>query len=178
MRILVLGGGGREHALCWKITQSPMVTQLWCAPGNAGIADVAECIALNANSPDDVTAFCHANAVDLLVVGPEAPLEAGVSDAARAAGITVFGPSKAAAMLETSKSFTKDVCDACNAPTAAWSRFENDTDARAYVQQRGAPIVIKADGLAAGKGVVVAMDMKEALAAVDDIFNGPGARLW
>lgn len=174
MRVLVLGGGGREHALCWKIARSPGLTKLWCAPGNAGIEDVAECVALNVLDSGAVVAFCRDHAIDLLVVGPEAPLEAGVSDAARAAGFAVFGPSKAAAMLETSKSFTKAVCDACAAPTASYAVFQDPDAAKDHIRQNGAPIVVKADGLAAGKGVVVAETEADALAAVDMIFDGPG----
>ncbi len=174
MNVLVLGGGGREHALCWAIAKSPALTKLWCAPGNAGIAQVAECLSFNILDPAVVVATCKEMAIDLLVVGPEAPLETGVSDAARAAGIDVFGPSKAAAMLETSKTFTKQVCDACNAPTAKYASFDDAEAAKAYIRAEGAPIVVKADGLAAGKGVVVANTLDEALGAVDHIFDGPG----
>ena len=174
MRVLVLGGGGREHALCWSIARSPLLTKLWCAPGNAGIAGVAECLGLNPDAPDEVVAFCERESVDLLVIGPEAPLAAGVSDAARAAGIAVFGPSRAAAQLEISKAFTKEICRASGAPTADYATFETPGDAKAYVTEKGAPIVIKADGLAAGKGVVVAETESEALDAIDLIFDGPG----
>ena len=174
MKVLVLGGGGREHALCWAIAKSPMLSKLWCAPGNAGIAQVAECLSFDILDPEVVVSVCKDAGIDLLVVGPEAPLETGVSDAARAAGIAVFGPSKAAAMLETSKTFTKQVCDACNAPTAKYASFDTADAAKGYIRAEGAPIVVKADGLAAGKGVIVAESETEALEAVDHIFDGPG----
>ncbi len=174
MKVLVLGGGGREHALCWAIAKSPELKKLWCAPGNAGIAQVAECVNFDILDPDVVVSVCKDMEIDLLVVGPEAPLETGVSDAARAAGINVFGPSKAAAMLETSKTFTKQICDACGAPTAKYASFDDANAAKSYIRDQGAPIVVKADGLAAGKGVVVAASEDEALDAVDRIFDGPG----
>ena len=172
MNILILGGGGREHALAWAIRQNPKCDRLIVAPGNAGIAEVAECASLDICSRSAVAEFAQENAVDLVIVGPEAPLAAGVSDALREAGFLVFGPSHAAAMLEASKSFAKEVCDACGAPTAAWARFTDAAAARAYVAKAGAPIVVKADGLAAGKGVVVAMTEGEAIAAIDDAFAG------
>ncbi|SIS69357.1 phosphoribosylamine--glycine ligase [Phaeovulum vinaykumarii] len=172
MNILVLGGGGREHALAWAIKQNPKCDRLIVAPGNAGIAALAECARLDILNPAEVVDFCAENAVDFVVIGPEAPLAAGVADALDASGISVFGPSAAAARLEASKSFTKAICDACGAPTAAWARFDAAEPARAYIQAQGAPIVVKADGLAAGKGVIVAMTEAEALAAVDDIFGG------
>jgi phosphoribosylamine---glycine ligase len=172
VNILILGSGGREHALAWAVKQNPKTDRLIVAPGNAGIADVAECADLDVLDGAAVVAFCAENAVDFLIVGPEAPLAAGVADAARAAGILTFGPSAAAARLEASKAFTKDICDACAAPTAAYAHFTDAVAARAYVTAQGAPIVIKADGLAAGKGVVVAMTLPEALAAVDDMFGG------
>ncbi len=156
MKVLVLGGGGREHALCWAIAKSPLLSKLWCAPGNAGIAHVAECLDFDILDPAVVVSVCKDADVDLLVIGPEAPLETGVSDAARDAGIAVFGPSRAAALLETSKTFTKHVCDACGAPTARYAAFDNAEAAKAYIRENGAPIVVKADGLAAGKGVIVA----------------------
>ncbi len=174
MKVLVLGGGGREHALCWAIAKSPVLTKLWCAPGNAGISQVAECVSFDILDPDVVVSVCKDMEIDLLVVGPEAPLETGVSDAARTAGINVFGPSKAAAMLETSKTFTKQICDACGAPTAKYASFDDADAAKSYIRDQGAPIVVKADGLAAGKGVVVATNEDEALDAVDLIFDGPG----
>lgn len=174
MRVLVLGGGGREHALCWSISRSPLLKKLWCAPGNAGISQIAECLALNPSTAGDVVDFCTRESVDLLVIGPEAPLAAGVSDAARDAGIAVFGPSRAAAMLEVSKAFTKEICTASGAPTAAYATFDTPEGAKAYLTECGAPMVVKADGLAAGKGVVVAETMAEGMDAIDRIFDGPG----
>jgi phosphoribosylamine--glycine ligase len=172
MNILILGSGGREHALAWAVKQNPKCDRLIVAPGNAGIAAVAECAALDILDGAAVTVFCEENAVDFVIVGPEAPLAAGVADALRAAGILTFGPSAAAARLEASKAFTKDICDACGAPTAAWARFTARAPALAYLREKGAPIVVKADGLAAGKGVVVAMTLAEAEAAVADMFGG------
>ncbi len=172
MNILILGSGGREHALAWAIRQNPKCDRLFVAPGNAGMEPLARLAALDILSGPDVIGFCEENAIDLVVIGPEAPLAAGVADDLRAAGILVFGPSKAAAQLEASKSFTKEVCDACGAPTAAWARFDALAPARAYVAEKGAPIVIKADRLAAGKGVTVAMSEAEAYAALDDAFGG------
>ncbi len=175
MNILILGGGGREHALAWAINQNPKCAALFCAPGNAGIADIATCIDLDIEDGDAVVAFALAENIDFVVIGPEAPLVVGVADAVRAAGLTCFGPSAEAARLEASKSFTKEICAACGAPTAASAFFSDLEKARAYVEAEGAPIVIKADGLAAGKGVTVAMELPEALAALDDIFNAHGA---
>ena len=172
MNILILGSGGREHALAWAIRQNPKCDRLFVAPGNPGMEPMARLAALDILSGPAVIGFCEENAIDLVVIGPEAPLAAGVADDLRAAGILVFGPSKAAAQLEASKSFTKEVCDACGAPTAAWARFDALAPARAYVAEKGAPIVIKADGLAAGKGVTVAMSEAEAYAALDDAFGG------
>ncbi len=175
MKILILGGGGREHALAWAISQNPKCTTLLCAPGNAGIADIADCIALDIEDGAAVAAYARENAVDFVVIGPEAPLAVGVADAVRGAHILCFGPGANAAHLESSKSFTKEICAACNAPTAASAFFTDLAKARAYVETQGAPIVIKADGLAAGKGVTVAMELAEALVALDDIFNAHGA---
>ena len=172
MHILILGSGGREHALAWKIAQSPLVERLSVAPGNAGTAGVAQNIALDIMDGEAVAAWCRAEAVGLVVVGPEAPLAVGVADTLRAAGIATFGPSQAAAQLEASKAFTKEVCDACGAPTAAWTRFDDRAAALAYVREKGAPIVIKADGLAAGKGVIVAMTLEEATEGVETVFSG------
>ena len=172
MNILILGSGGREHALAWAIRQNPKCDRLFVAPGNAGMEPMARLAALDILSGPAVIGFCEENAIDLVVIGPEAPLAAGVADDLRAAGILAFGPSKAAAMLEASKSFTKEVCDACGAPTAAWARFDAADPARAYIRAQGAPIVIKADGLAAGKGVTVAMTEAEALDAIDRAFGG------
>ena len=172
VNILILGGGGREHALAWAIKQNPKTDRLIVAPGNAGIAMLAEVADLDVLDSTAVVAFCAENAVDFVIIGPEAPLAAGVADATRAAGILTFGPSAQAARLEASKAFTKEICDACKAPTAAYARFTSAAPARAYIAAKGAPIVVKADGLAAGKGVIVAMTEAEALDAIDDMFGG------
>jgi phosphoribosylamine---glycine ligase len=172
MKILLLGSGGREHALAWKIAASPLVTKLWCAPGNAGIAREAECVSLDIADHSAVIAFCQREGVDLVVVGPETPLAAGIVDDLSCAGIKAFGPSKQAARLEGSKGFTKALCTEFSIPTGAYDRFDNPADALSYVRQHGAPIVVKADGLAAGKGVVVAMTPAEAEAAVTMMFDG------
>ncbi|MGE3868154.1 MAG: phosphoribosylamine--glycine ligase [Pseudorhodoplanes sp.] len=172
MNILLLGSGGREHALAWKIAASPLVTKFWCAPGNAGIAQEAECVALDIADHTAVIAFCKANKVDFVVVGPEVPLVAGIVDDLEAAGFKTFGPSKDAARLEGSKGFTKDLCRAHGIPTAAYARFTAAAPAKGYVRTMGAPIVVKADGLAAGKGVVVAATLAEAEAAIDMMFGG------
>ncbi|WP_319798208.1 phosphoribosylamine--glycine ligase [Nitrobacter sp.] len=172
MNILLLGSGGREHALAWKIADSVLLTKLWCAPGNAGIARVAECVSLDVADHPAVIAFCKANKVDLVVVGPEAPLAAGIVDDLVAAGVKAFGPSQAAARLESSKGFTKDLCRDNNIPTAAYERFSDAAAAKAHIAANGTPIVIKADGLAAGKGVVVAMTVEDANAAIDTMFEG------
>ncbi|MCC6001447.1 MAG: phosphoribosylamine--glycine ligase [Pararhodobacter sp.] len=172
MNILVLGGGGREHALAWAIKQNPKCDRMIVAPGNAGIAQIAECATLNAEKPALVVRFCEENAVDFVVIGPEAPLAAGVGDALRAAGIACFGPSAAAARLEASKAFTKEICDAVGAPTAGWARFTDAAAARSHVTEKGLPLVIKADGLAAGKGVVIPQTLDEALGAIDMMFDG------
>ncbi len=172
MNILLLGSGGREHALAWKIAASPLLTKLWCAPGNAGIANEAECIALDVADHSAVIGFCRRNAVDLVVVGPETPLAAGIVDDLTAVGIKAFGPGKSAAQLEGSKGFTKDLCSEFDIPTGAYRRFGNADEALAYVLKQGAPIVVKADGLAAGKGVVVAMTLREAEDAIAMMFEG------
>ncbi len=172
MNILILGGGGREHALAWAIRQNPKCDRLIVAPGNPGIAAIARCADLAITDGAAVAGFCEEHAIDLVVIGPEAPLAAGVADVVRAAGIAVFGPSRAAAMLEASKAFTKQICDACGAPTAGWARFSDAAAARAHVAAQGAPIVVKADGLAAGKGVTVALTVAEAEAAVDAALGG------
>ncbi len=172
MNILILGGGGREHALAWAIKQNPKCDRLIVAPGNAGIANVAECADLDIMDGVAVVEFVLENAVNFVIIGPEAPLTVGVSDALRAANILCFGPSQAAALLESSKAFTKEICAACNAPTAAYGHFTDAPAAKDYIRQQGAPIVVKADGLAAGKGVIVAMDEPTALAAIDDMFSG------
>ena len=172
MNILLLGSGGREHALAWKMAASPVADKLYCAPGNAGIAHEAECVPLDPADHAAVIAFCRSAGIDFVVVGPEAPLCAGIVDDLEAAGIKAFGPSKAAAQLEGSKGFTKDLCRANGIPTAGYERFRAAAPAKAYIRARGAPIVVKADGLAAGKGVVVAQSLAEAEAAIDMMFGG------
>jgi len=167
MRILVVGGGGREHALCWAIAASPLCDRLYCAPGNAGIAREATCVPIGAEDIDALVAFARDEAIDFVVVGPEAPLVLGLADRLNAAGIKVFGPSAAAAELEGSKGFMKDLCAKYGIPSAAYGRFTDAAAAKAYLRQQGAPIVVKADGLAAGKGVTVAETIAEAEAAVD-----------
>ena len=172
MKVLVVGGGGREHALCWAIAKSPRLTKLWCAPGNAGIADSAQCVAISDSDIDGLVKFATDNAVDLVVVGPEAPLVAGLVDALDAVGIKSFGCSKAAAQLEGSKGFMKDMVAKFGVPSAAYGRFTTPDDARAFVEKHGAPIVVKTDGLAAGKGVTICQTVDEALAAIDECMVG------
>ncbi len=172
MNVLLIGSGGREHALAWAIGASPLLTKLFAAPGNGGIADEADCVALDAADHAAVIEFCGKNAIDLVVVGPEAPLVTGLADDLEAAGIKVFGPSKAAAQLEGSKRFTKALTDRCSIPTARYGHFTEAKAAKAYVHSEGVPIVIKADGLAAGKGVTVASSVDEAISAIDDCFAG------
>ncbi len=172
MNILILGSGGREHALAWAVMQNPKCDKLIVAPANAGIAQIAECASFDIEDGGEVVNFVAENAIDFVIVGPEAPLAAGVADRLREAGVLVFGPSQAAAKLEASKSFTKEICDAANAPTAGYGHFTDAEAAKAYIREQGAPIVVKADGLAAGKGVIVAMDLQTALDAVDDMFGG------
>jgi phosphoribosylamine--glycine ligase len=172
LNILILGSGGREHALAWKMAASPLADKLYCAPGNAGIAKEAECVALDVADHAAVIAFCQKAKIDLVVVGPEVPLCAGIVDDLEKAGIKAFGPSKWAARLEGSKGFTKDLCKANKIPTAAYERFKGAAAAKDYVRAQGAPIVVKADGLAAGKGVVVAETVAEAEAAIDMMFDG------
>ena len=172
MNILLLGSGGREHALAWKMAASPLADRLICAPGNAGIAQDAECVALDVADHSAVVAYCRTNRIDLVVVGPEAPLCAGIVDDLEAAGIKAFGPTRAAARLEGSKGFTKDLCRANAIPTAAYERFRDADPAKAYVRAHGAPIVVKADGLAAGKGAVVAETIADAEAAIDMMLGG------
>ena len=167
MRVLVVGGGGREHALCWAIAASPLCDALYCAPGNAGIAQDAECVPIAADDIEGLLRFASENAIDFVVVGPEVALVLGLVDRLAAAGIKAFGPSAAAAMLEGSKGFMKDLCAKYAIPTAAYGRFTDAASAKAYIEANGAPIVVKADGLAAGKGVTVAQSVGEALAAVD-----------
>ncbi|WP_296763567.1 phosphoribosylamine--glycine ligase [Sediminimonas sp.] len=172
MNILILGGGGREHSLAWAAMQNPKCDKLIVAPGNAGIAEIADCADLDIENGAAVTAFCEANAIEFVIIGPEAPLAAGIADRLRDAGLLVFGPDAGAARLEASKAFTKEICDAVGAPTARYARFTDADAARAHVRQTGAPIVVKADGLAAGKGVIVAETEAQALAAIDDMFGG------
>jgi phosphoribosylamine---glycine ligase len=172
LNLLLLGSGGREHALAWAISASPLLGDFYCAPGNPGIAQHATCVAIDITDHQAVMSFCRTQRIDFVVVGPEAPLVAGIADDLETAGIKVFGPCKAAAQLEGSKGFTKDFCAEFDIPTASYGRFTDRADAIAYVKAQGAPIVIKADGLAAGKGVTVAMTTEEALKAVDDIFAG------
>lgn len=172
MRVLLIGSGGREHALAWKLKKSPILSELFIAPGNPGTAQCGSNLALDVTQHGDVIAFCKKQHIDLVIIGPEAPLVAGLVDDLEDAGIRAFGPSKAAAQLEGSKAFTKKLCVEANIPTAAFACFTNADDAKAYVHKHGAPIVIKADGLAAGKGVVVAATREEALVAIDDILGG------
>ncbi len=172
MRILVVGGGGREHALCWAISASPLCTKLYCAPGNAGIAQVAECMDVGTEDIAGQVALAQRLKIDFVVIGPDAPLVAGMADGFAAAGLKVFGPSKAAAQLEGSKSFTKELCQRHNIPTAAYERFTDLDKAIAYINAQGAPIVVKADGLAAGKGVIVAETVEQAIEAVRDMLAG------
>ncbi|MFO1034727.1 MAG: phosphoribosylamine--glycine ligase [Hyphomicrobiales bacterium] len=172
MNVLLIGSGGREHALAWALSASPLLTKLYAAPGNPGIATVAECVTLDVADHAAVIHFCATHAISYVVVGPEAPLVAGLVDDLAAAGIKAFGPSRFAAQLEGSKGFTKDICRDNAIPTAAYERFTELAQALAYVRKWGAPIVIKADGLAAGKGVTVAMTLAEAEAALKDIFDG------
>jgi len=171
VRVLVVGSGGREHALCWSIAASPLLTNLWCAPGNPGIAAVATCVPIGAMDLAALVSFARDNAIDLVIPGPEAPLVAGITDAMEAAGIACCGPTQAAAQLEGSKTFAKEICDAASIPTPRWERFEDAEAAREFVRRRGAPLVVKADGLAAGKGVVVAATEQDALAAIDAMMD-------
>ncbi len=171
MNILILGSGGREHALAWAVTQNPKCEKLFVAPGNAGMALIAECVDLDIMDGAAIATFAFQNRIDFVIIGPEGPLAAGVADQLRAAGLLAFGPSAAAAQLEASKAFTHEICDAAGAPAAGYARFDDAKAAKDYIRAQGAPIVVKADGLAAGKGVVVAMDVPTALAAVDDMFG-------
>ncbi len=174
MRVLVVGSGGREHALCWALAASPLLTQLWCAPGNPGIAELAACVNIDPTAIDALVGFARDEAVDLVVPGPEAPLVAGLADALDAAGIACCGPTAAAARLEGSKIFAKELCEAAGIPIARWERFDEAEAAREFIRRRGAPIVIKADGLAAGKGVVVAESEPQALAAIEAMMVARG----
>lgn len=172
MNVLVIGSGGREHALAWKIAASPLVSRLYCAPGNGGIAEIAECIDLKPLDFDGIVRFCRETKIDFVVVGPEDPLVNGLVDRLEREGIKSFGPSAAAARLEGSKGFTKDLCAEFGIPTAAYGRFSDASAAKAFAREKGAPIVVKADGLAAGKGVIIAETAAEAEAAIDEIFSG------
>ncbi len=175
MNVLLLGSGGREHALAWKLAQSPLLTQLFAAPGNPGIAAHASCVDLAATDPAAVLAFAQANRIGLVVIGPEAPLVAGVGDVLREAGIPVFGPNRLPAQLEGSKGFTKDLCARADIPTAGYVRVHGLDEALAALEPFGLPVVVKADGLAAGKGVTVAMSHDEAVGALTAIFADAGA---
>ena len=172
MNILLIGSGGREHALAWKISQSPLLKTLYCTPGNGGMQDVATLVDLDTANHGAVVEFCQEFGIALVVVGPEAPLVEGIADSLQQAGIAVFGPRAKAAQLEGSKGFTKDICAKYNIPTAAYGRFTDADSAKAYIQQQGAPIVVKADGLAAGKGVILAQTIDEAQEAVESMFGG------
>lgn len=172
MNILIVGSGGREHALTWAIAKSPLCEDLYCSPGNGGIGNSATCVSIDETDHGAVIDFCRLYDIDLVVIGPEAPLVDGLADSLMERNIPVFGPSAKAAQLEGSKGFTKDICAKYNIPTAAYGRFKDAESAKEFTRQKGAPIVIKADGLAAGKGVIVAEDLDTALAAIDDMFDG------
>ena len=172
MNILVIGSGGREHALVWKISTSPLVDKIFAAPGNGGMEGLASCVPLDSSDHDAVVKFCCDNNIGLVVVGPEAPLVAGLVDRLEQENITAFGPTAYAAQLEGSKGFTKDICTRYNIPTAAYGRFTDPTQAKAFVTEKGTPIVVKADGLAAGKGVIIAETQAQAYDAIDDILGG------
>ncbi len=174
MNILILGGGGREHAMAWAVRQNPKCDRLIVAPGNGGTAAIADPAQLDIEDASRVAAVAKREKIDLVLVGPEAPLVAGVADRLKAEGVTVFGPTAAAAQLEGSKAFTKGICDAASVPTAAWARFDDAAPAHSYIDQVGAPIVVKADGLAAGKGVTVAETAEAAHDALDALFADPG----
>jgi phosphoribosylamine--glycine ligase len=170
MKVLVVGSGGREHALVWKIAQSPLVEKVFCAPGNAGIAQEAECLPIKVDDIDGLLAFARREQIGLTVVGPELPLTLGIVDRFREAGLTIFGADEKAARIEGSKSFSKDLMAKYGVPTAAYGTFTDPEQAKEFIRRQGAPIVVKADGLAAGKGVIVAQTEEEAVAAVDDIL--------
>jgi len=172
MKILVIGGGGREHALVWKIAQSPLVTNIYCAPGNPGTASLAENLPIAVDQLDKLLAFAYENKIDLTVVGPEQPLSLGIVDLFESHGLKVFGPSQKAAFIEGSKAFSKDLMKKYDVPTAAYGVFTDQTEAEAFINRTGAPIVVKADGLAAGKGVIIAQTCDEAIAAVRDMLSG------
>lgn len=170
MRILIIGSGGREHALAWKLSQSPKVEKMYCIPGNPGISALAECVALPIDNNEGLAAFAQAQHIDLTVVGPEVPLANGIVDVFTAKGLRIFGPTQKAAQIESSKAFAKELMKKYNIPTAGFEVFTDAKKAKEYIKEQGAPIVVKADGLAAGKGVIVAMSEKEALEAVDSIM--------
>ncbi len=172
MKILVIGGGGREHALVWKIAQSPLVEKVYCAPGNPGTAILAENVSIRVDDLDKLLEFAKTNSIDLTVVGPEQPLSLGIVDLFEANGLKTFGPSKDAAYIEGSKAFSKDLMQKYNVPTAAYGVFTELTEAEAFIEKTGAPIVVKADGLAAGKGVIIAQTINEAFEAVRDMLSG------
>ena len=172
MKILLVGSGGREHALAWKLVQSPSCDALYCAPGNAGISDQAICVPIQVNELDKLVNFAKNNAIDLVVVGPEGPLVDGLADALRAENIDVFGPSAKAAQLEGSKGFMKDLCAKYNIPTAGYGRFTDIEAAKGFILKTGAPIVVKADGLAAGKGVIICETTDQAIEATADMLSG------
>jgi phosphoribosylamine--glycine ligase len=172
MKVLVVGGGGREHALAWKIAQSPLVTKLYCAPGNPGTSTLAENLPIAVDQLDELLAFAFENKIDLTVVGPEQPLSLGIVDLFESHGLKVFGPSQKAAFIEGSKAFSKDLMQKYNVPTAAYGVFTDQAEAEAFINRTGAPIVVKADGLAAGKGVIIAQTCEEAVTAVRDMLSG------
>ena len=182
MKVLVVGSGGREHALCWAIAKSKKLQKLFCAPGNGGIAQIAECVDISAEDISGIVNFAKSEKIGLVVVGPEAPLVAGMADRLEEAGIKVFGPSAEAAMIEGSKGMMKDLCAKYDIPTATYARFDECNAAKEYIRAHGAPIVVKADGLAAGKGVIVCRNENEAYAAIDhimieDAFGDAGAEV-
>ncbi|MDG1438446.1 MAG: phosphoribosylamine--glycine ligase [Emcibacteraceae bacterium] len=172
MNILIIGSGGREHSITWKIAQSDLCDELYVAPGNGGMGNIAKCVSLNDNDHAEVIKFCRDNNIEFVVIGPEAPLVGGLSDALMAEGVCTFGPSAAASILEGSKGFTKDLCAKYNIPTAAYGRFKDAASAKEFTSKQSIPVVIKADGLAAGKGVIIAETLDEANEAIDDIFGG------
>ena len=172
MKVLVIGGGGREHALVWKIAQSPLVKQVFCAPGNPGTANLAVNVPIKVEEIDKLLGFARSEGIDLVVVGPELPLSLGIVDLFREYGVRIFGPSRAAARIEASKAFSKDLMKKYHIPTAAYGVFTGIPEAEAFIKQTGAPIVVKADGLAAGKGVIIAQTEAEAVAAVQEMLSG------
>ena len=172
MNVLLIGSGGREHALAWKLARSPLLGNLYCAPGNAGISQVCDCVEMDIERHENIVSFCQDNEIDLVVVGPEAPLVAGLVDELTTQGIKAFGPTAAAARLEGSKAFTHEICDQFNIPAAKYSTFNKAPKAKSYARQHAVPMVIKADGLAAGKGVVIAQSIAQACDAIDACFEG------